>query len=417
MALNSDQEYYRAAFENKPFPKLSSGLAFPEACAKHVTHTFKAHKIYILASKSLSTQTDALERLKAALQDRVAGCRIGISPHTPISEVLEVVNAVKDLDIDCLISLGAGSMTDATKLVRFALANDAFTEKEISTLWGGHSHNPHRRQKIKAPSIPMVCIPTSLSGGEYQSIAGATESSTTQAKRTFEPGVDPELVIQDPELCKTTPERFWISSGVRSIDHCVETICSLQSTTEGDSAASRGLENLIPGLLGSKANRDDTKARAQCQLGVVQAMQAVSTGTPLGASHAIGHQLGPLGVGHGETSCILLPAVCKFNAAKGANNSRQNTVKHLLLDQQPVRHAIQAIHPNEQDLDSLDLGDILDILIRALGMPRSLKAVNVGEDQFDIIAENSLHDLWIKTNAFPITQREQVLEILDMIAE
>jgi hypothetical protein len=43
--------------------------------------------------------------------------------------------------------------------------------------------------------------------------------------------------------------------------------------------------------------------------------------------------LGPLGkVGHRETSCILLPAVCKYNAKHGGVNirSRQKIVREIL---------------------------------------------------------------------------------------
>jgi alcohol dehydrogenase class IV len=63
-----------------------------------------------------------------------------------------------------------------------------------------------------------------------------------------------------------------------------------------------------------------------------------------------------------------------------------------------------------------DLGDLLDIIIRELGMPRTLKEVGVGRDKFDALAKNSLEDIWIKTNAKPITEKEQVLEILEMVA-
>ena len=62
-----------------------------------------------------------------------------------------------------------------------------------------------------------------------------------------------------------------------------------------------------------------------------------------------------------------------------------------------------------------DLGDILDALIRDLGMPRSLKDVGVGRDQLDVLAINSLHDRWCQTNPLPLKEKEQVLEILEMV--
>lgn len=85
-----------------------------------------------------------------------------------------------------------------------------------------------------------------------------------------------------------------------------------------------GLQRLVPGLLRTKANADPTDleksavARHECQLGVISALRSLHREVHLGASHGIGHMLGPFGpVGHGETSCILLPAVQKFNAKHG----------------------------------------------------------------------------------------------------
>lgn len=411
----SANETYKPAFTNKPTPKLSFGLPFPEACAKHISTTFHSTRVFIIASKSLSTNTDALQKLQSALGDAVVGVRIGISPHTPIPEVVEIINQARDLDVDCLVTLGAGSLTDGAKLVRFALANDAFTEEAVGTLWGGKAHNPAKRADVKVPEIPLICIPTSLSGGEYQALAGATEAKS-RAKRGFEPGRDPDLVIQDPELCGTTPAWVWLSSGVRAVDHCVEVLCSLQSNEDGDSWARKGLMKLVPGLLRSKAGHgeDVLEARHLCQTGVVEAMCAVSAGMPLGASHAIGHQLGPLGVGHGETSCVMLPAVCKFNAGKGANVERQGEVVKLLVQDESVRELLRR---KGVDVGKLDLGDLLDVFIVELGMPRTLKAVGVGRDQLHGLAMNSLDDFWSKTNPIPITKEEQMMEILEMVVE
>lgn len=407
------KETFRPAFEGQDAPKISYGLRFPEACQRHCRDTFSSSRAYVICSKTLSAKTDALERLTSALGDGVAGVRIGIDPHTPITQVLEVVRDVRDREVDCIITLGAGSLTDAAKLVRLALANDATTEEDIDTLWGTENSNPSRRKNISRPTIPLIHIPTSLSGGEYQTIAGATESQARgRAKRTFKcEGANPELVVQDPELCITTPAWVWLSTGVRSVDHCVETLCSLRSNADGDAAAKIGLPKLIRGLLESKASPQSLSARHLCQEGVVSAMFAVSTGVPLGASHAIGHQLGPLGVGHGETSCILLPAVCRFNYTWDGNRERQDATRDLLLGQEEIS---QLIKLKDLDREKVDLGDLLDLIISALGVPRTLNDVGVAADRLALLARNSLEDLWIRTNPVPITEEAQVMHILKM---
>ncbi|KAJ1329861.1 maleylacetate reductase [Microdochium nivale] len=418
-----DDDVCRPAFDSKPTPRVSYGLRFPEACAKHCEHTFNSRRVYIICSRSLAANTTSLQRLRDALGDRVAGVRNGISPHTPIAEVVEAIVEARQLNVDCIVTLGAGSLTDAAKLVRLGLANNVTSEEDMDSLWGTTQSNPALRKDMVRPSIPLIHIPTSLSGGEYQAIAGGTESAARgHAKHTFQPHVDPELVVQDPELCLTTPQWVWLSTGIRSVDHCVETLCSLQSNAKGDERAAAGLTALVPGLLDSKAaiDRDNgaagpasLDARFRCMQGVVDAMCAVSTGVPLGASHAIGHQLGPLGVGHGETSCILLPAVCKYNLEQEANVDRQAFVRDLLLRQDQVRALLDA---RGLDAATVDLGDILYAIIGALGMPQSLEAAGVGRDKFESLAKNSLNDIWIRTNAVAITETSQVMAILEKCA-
>ncbi|KAG7121497.1 Dehydrogenase FUM7 like protein [Verticillium longisporum] len=402
MATWFSSETSHPAFDIKSTPTVSYGLPFPEACAVHVNGNLSSHRVYIIASASLTRNTDALDRLKKALGDRVAGVHVGIGSHTPIQELVPIIAEAKDLGIDCLVTLGAGSITDGAKLIRFALANKVYSVADICSIRGERPHNWIQ------PSIPLICIPTTLSGGEYQAIAGATEEKKQQ-KMVFDPIRDPDLVIQDPELCTTTPERIWLSTGIRAVDHCVETLCSLLSNEEADTWAKRGLERLAGALLKCKQDPKDLEARHQCQTGVVEAMRAVSCGVPLGGSHAIGHQLGPLGVSHGETSCILLPAVCSFNSQEPINVEKQAVVTQILRESQIISEMLAS---EDVDQSKADLATILDIYLRNLGMPRTLDDVGFNPNKLDMLVSNSLTDHWITTNAIPITKESQVREIL-----
>lgn len=101
-----------------------------------------------------------------------------------------------------------------------------------------------------------------------------------------------KLIILDPELCLTTPEYHWLSTGIRSLDHCVEALCCLDATQTSDEKAEKGLRLLAPGLLKCKEDPKDVEARQKCQLAVGFAMDNIRAGIPMGGSHAIGHQLG-----------------------------------------------------------------------------------------------------------------------------
>ena len=61
-------------------------------------------------------------------------------------------------------------------------------------------------------------------------------------------------------------------------------------------------------------------------------------------------------------------------------------------------------------------GDVLHELIDGLGLPRSLSAVGVGPDQFDVVAKNSLHDRWLHTNPRKVNGLDDVMTLLNMAA-
>ncbi|KAL3446554.1 alcohol dehydrogenase [Aspergillus insuetus] len=413
-------ETFRPAFADRPRPLLSYGIPFPEAVARHVVDTFDAKRVYVICSGSLARNTDSLDRLAETLgkvKVSIVGKRVGMKPHTLWSEVLEITEDARACEADLILTLGGGSLTDGAKVVAFALANNAKTFEDLETLCMGKNQEPPSALDLKPSSVPIVSVPTTLSAGEYSNFAGATNDNT-QRKHSFQaPSRGPQLIVLDPQLvASTTPESVWLSTGVRAVDHCVETYCATQGTTEDtDALALKALANLVPGLVRSRRDPkgEDLDARLSCQLGSVDAMAACTSGrVQLGASHGIGHQLGPLGVGHGETSCILLPAVCKFNARHNANVDRQTRLRDFLLKQDIVTDVLESHGLKKGDVD---LGDVLDAVIRELGMPRSLGDVGVGRDTLDGLAQNSLHDRWCRTNPVPLNEKGQVLEILGMV--
>lgn len=132
----------------------------------------------------------------------------------------------------------------------------------------------------------------------------------------------------------------------------------------------------------------------------------------IGGSHGIGHQLGPYGVPHAETTCVCLPAVQKFNAK--VNSAQQNGLLDILWSETDIA---EVLTKHSLVKGKADLGDTLDAIIRELGFPRSLNAYGVGKDKLDAIAESSLGDVCSKWNAIPLLEKGQVMEILEMCLE
>ncbi|OAQ63670.2 Dehydroquinate synthase-like protein [Pochonia chlamydosporia 170] len=390
-----------------PSPYVSYGLPYQVSCARHVKDTFNASKVYIIASGSLARNTDRLDRLVEALgKDAVVGIRRGITPHTPWSEILSITQECQLWSRLCgdPRSGECHGRSQTRRIEPAQLARYSVESNDIPA-------------NVRAPTVPLINIPTSLSGGEYFSLAGGTDDSTHHKQGFLHSGMGSKLIILDPELCTLTPEYHWLSTGVRSIDHCVEALCCLTATPASDERAERGLKLLVPNLLRCKADPSNVKARHECQMAVNLAMWNVRAGIPMGGSHAIGHQLGPLGVPHGVTSCIMCPAVMKYNIQHGSGTpeieARQSKVRDILWSEEEVAKTLRAAGLSPE---SSDLGDLLDVIIRALGLPRTLSELKIAKDLLPALSRRALDDFWAPTNPVPLLKSEQVQEILEAVA-
>ncbi|KAG4425215.1 hypothetical protein IFR04_001582 [Cadophora malorum] len=381
-------------------PSPTSPLDFPSQKRVHIT--------------SRTPSTDNLTRLQKALGDKIVGVRQGIKSHTPRDDVVEIVNDVRAKGADILGTLCAGSLTDGAKIVLHvptALANNVSTLSEFSRLTA-----ESKPQNPKSCLLPVINIPTTLSGEEYSDLAGCTDTRTHHKVFFTHPSMLAQLVILDPALSTSTPERIWLPTGIRAVDHCVEGLCSLdrRAGLETDRVLTAGLKLLVPSLLLTKRKWEDEKARFDSMLGVIESMKGVSTGLSMGGSHGIGYQLGPLGVEHGETSCIMLPAVLKYNARHGDDEIRawEQKVLNILRDQATVAEVLKR---KGLQKETADAGDVVGAIISELGMPRTLNDVGVGREKLDDLAVKCLKDAWLRTNPVPLLEKRQVLDILEAV--
>lgn len=162
------------------------------------------------------------------------------------------------------------------KAVALCLANPhIYSIDGLSSLWVHPSSEdanlrniPINSTEIRPASIKMINIPTTLSAGEYSPYCGVTDPRDNIKRMHVHSSAFADVVILDPELGTTVPDWVWISSGVRSIDHCVETLGSLLvDDPEIIACAQKGLVLVARGLLKLKENRSDHQSRLQTQIG------------------------------------------------------------------------------------------------------------------------------------------------------
>ncbi|TXL77712.1 iron-containing alcohol dehydrogenase [Vineibacter terrae] len=375
-------------------------VVFGRPCADVVAEEaarLGASRVFVIASGTLNRTTDVVETLVAALGNRHAATWDRIAAHTPRTDCVEAAAAARAAKADLIVTVGGGSVTDAGKMVQLCLANDVTSPDQLDDYKRITNATPPTRRTLNVPEVRQVAVPTTLSAGEFNAGAGCTDTVSRKKESYFHPLHVPRSVVLDAAATVHTPLWLFLSLGIRAVDHAAEDICSPLCNAYSEASDIQALKLLSRGLRGVKQDPADLKARLDCLLGMWLSVVGSQAGVDKGASHAIGHILGgTAGVPHGYTSCVMLPFVMKWN--KPVNADRQAVISEAL------------------GRPGADAGDALHELIAGLGLPRSLRDVGVGEDQFDLLAENTMHDRWIYTNPRKIRGPADIKEILRMAA-
>lgn len=187
--------------------------------------TWSCQRILIVHSKALGENTDVIEKLKEKLGSFVVGTKSGVGAHSPYEDVLEITRLLHEKEADCLISIGSSSYSDASKIARLMHANLAPDNLTVEAMEALVDQDKGSAAGLKDPKTRLILIPTSLSASEWNSNSSATNPQTQKKQHFASEHAASDLILLDPEVASTSPRKLWLSSGMRAVDHCIETVC------------------------------------------------------------------------------------------------------------------------------------------------------------------------------------------------
>lgn len=353
-----------------------------------------ARRVFVVASKTLSRQTDVVRKIADALGDRFGGVFDDVAEHTPRTSVVAAIKAAQAVEPDLIVSVGGGTPIDAVKVMLVCMAEGVDTVEGMSACHMRVADDGSRIiPTIGPPPCPHISVPTTLSGAEFSNLGGCTDPVRKIKDGYTARGINPATVILDPEATLHTPDWLWLSTGIRGVDHAAEGICAIQSSPMIDGSALQALRLFHDALPATKRQPSDLGARLAC----LQAAWLAGSGilrVQFGASHGIGHSLGAVtGMSHGHTSCVMLAPVLKYNQS------------HTMERQDWIASAMGR--------DDGDASAAVADLVKSLDQPSSLQSMDVRRDEFDDIINGAMQNLWVRTNPRPIDDPSQVREILE----
>lgn len=353
--------------------------ALPEALA-----AVGAARAVVVTNTSLSGPDGLAARVADLLGGGHRATVAGVGQGTPRADVLRVVAALADAD--AVVAVGGGSVVEAAKAARLCVANDVRDERGIDRLLADGAAAP--------PHPALVAVPTTLSGAEFTRFAGVTNPETGGKDAIHHADLAPDTVILDPAAARTAPDSLWFATGLRALDHAVETWLSRAPAPYGDATALYAARLLAGGL--PQAHRDpaDDDARLVCQTGAWMAIQGAVAGVPHGASHGIGAALTAVtGMPHGVTSCIMLAHVARYNA--------------------PDSGTRQAALAQAMGRPDVPLGDAIAELVALLHLPGRLRDAGVARDWLPAVARAAIANPRLAGNIRAIPDEATVADILD----
>ena len=351
-------------------------------------------RVFLITNRSLA-QTPLVAGIAAALDGRHAGSFAGVSAHGPRQCVIDGAAAARAADADLLVAIGGGSVVDAAKVMQLCLRHGITEAAALSGHTGGGRADPSTRPSDADRWIRVVAVPTTLSAAEFTWFGGASDPARGVKESFSHPMMIPQAIVMDPQMTLATPTRLLLTTGMKAVDHAAERLASLKSNPYNDAVSSLALRLLSQGLRSAKRDPSDIDARAELQYGAFMSMCGSAAGVAVGIGHAIGHALGAhCSVPHGETSCVMLPAVMRWNA--GSNPGRQELIAAAMG--RPGDGAAPALAE----------------LVAELGLPMRLREVGVTRQDFGPVAGKALGDMLVKNNPRPVRSAADIEEILEL---
>ncbi|MCL0038411.1 iron-containing alcohol dehydrogenase [Thermodesulfovibrionales bacterium] len=342
-------------------------------------------RVMVVTDKHL-VETELYRRVKEALGRRYVGTFSAVEPDTGLHIVNEGTEIARELNVDCLVSAGGGSVIDTAKGIAIPLKG------------GGRLEDYAGFQLLTEPVIPHIAIPTTAGTGSEVTYAAVIKDHREKRKLAFaDTYIIPNVALLDPLMTAGMPSQLTASTAMDAISHAVESMHAVGRIPVADAFALHAIHLIANHLPRVIEDGKDLFARGQMLIAACIAGGAMSN-SQVGLVHALAHSVGGrFGVPHGVANGILLPHCILYN-----------------LDACPeIYTAIaRALGVDTRGVSDEDAGkkaaDAIWELTKKAGLPQKLREVNVPEDGLEEVADMAISDGAIVYNPKPMDSDENL---------
>ncbi len=272
----------------------------------------------------------------------------GIGENPKISEVISVLNVVKDKNIKDVIAIGGGSVLDCAKAAITVINEDnpilSLKEKKV----------------VKKSDINFIAIPTTCgTGSEADQYALITDESGDKFSFFTEDSY-PGYSFLEPGFLETLPDKWVAGTAIDAFCHSLEGFFSIKSNDLTDVFAIKSMEYILENL--GSSDRKDLKKLENLHLASALGGIVIShTGTNL--IHAFGYYLTKIkNVPHSFSNSSLLPFYIRYISE---------------LSDEKIDFFLGFLTPSD------DPYDFIVSFLKENDLPHHLRDVGLKEEEFD----------------------------------
>ena len=328
-----------------------------------------------------------MEKLEQALNDggMPFNSYTDVVADPPESVVYAALEVLKEGQNDGVIGFGGGSSMDTAKLIAL-MAESGETLDEIYGVGNA-----------KGKRLPLILIPTTAgTGSEVTAVAIVTTGETTKAG-VVATQLYPDVALLDAELAVGLPAHITAATGVDAMVHAIEAYTSARlKNTYSDMLAKEALRLLSANIMTATHQGSDIEARQAMLLGACLAGQAFAN-SPVAAVHALAYPLGGhYHIPHGLSNSLVLPHVMRFNAPEA---------KEQYAELAPI--IMGKMVSGDANSITTELIAHIEKLITDLGLPNTLKAMDVPEADLPMLASDGMkQERLLINNARTVTEAD-----------
>lgn len=290
---------------------------------------------------------------------------------------------------DIVVAIGGGSSLDSGKSIAVMVKNE------------GHIRDYRGLGLIPKPGVPYIAIPTTSGTGAETTIwAVISEKEKNDKYGVGSPYMVPTLSVLDPALTIGLPSHLTALCGVDALAHALESYINKATQPISEALSERAISMIAKSLKEAVFCGNVMSARADMMLASTMAAMAFNP-TRLGIDHALAMPLGAIAhIPHSDAVAVIFPACLKFNCI--ANHRKFAKLAELFGE--------DTTGLSLKDAAELGCETIIQYLMD-VGIPTSLAAYGVREDQLQEIAESGF-----KSGAGNLVQNPRLTKVSDMVA-